>query len=81
MGDVAIRLKVLPSGADTNLGRIKDELNKMGAKEIREQPIAFGLKLIDVLFVLPDKEGSNLEEKIQKIPGVGSVETESITLI
>ena len=83
MGDVAISLKVLPSSAEVDLGKIKAELQAMGAKEVREKDIAFGLKMIEVLFVIPDEEGAapGLEEKIQKIEGVGSVETEGVTLI
>jgi translation elongation factor aEF-1 beta len=81
MGNVAIRLRIMPDGTDIDLEPIKSELKKMGAKDVREQAVAFGLKALDVLFVVPDKGGSDLEGQISKIAGVGSVETEGITLI
>jgi len=81
MGDVAIHYKVMPEGPDADLGAIKAELQKLGARDIKETPVAFGIKLLDVLFVMPDKEGPAVEEKIREISGVSSVETESITLI
>ena len=81
MGDVAIRYHVMPEGPDVNLEEIKAKLRVLGAREIQEKPVAFGIKLLDVLFVMPDKEGSTIEDKIREISGVSSVETESITLI
>lgn len=81
MGDVAIRYRVMPDGPDVNLEAVKAQLRVLGAREIKEKPVAFGIKLLDVLFVMPDKEGPAVEEKIREIKGVSSVETESITLI
>jgi translation elongation factor aEF-1 beta len=81
MGDVAIRYHVMPEGPDVDLGAVKAKLHVLGAREIKEQPVAFGIKLLDVLFVMPDKEGQTIEDKIREIEGVGSVETESVTLI
>ncbi len=81
MGDVAVTYKILPQGIDTDMNAIRTKLNQLGAKQVKEQPIAFGLKLIEVLFIIPDKEGPKVEEELRKIPGVASVETESITLV
>jgi len=81
MGDVAVRYHVMPEGPDVDLNAIKAKLHALGAREIKERPVAFGIKLLDVLFVMPDKEGPAVEEKIRAIEGVSSVETESITLV
>ena len=81
MGDVAIHYRVMPEGPDTNLEEIKAKLRVMGAREVHERPVGFGVSFLDVLFVVPDKEGPALEEKIRAIIGVESVETESITLV
>lgn len=81
MGDVAIRYHVMPEGAEVNLEEIKAKLRALGAREIQEKPVAFGIKLLDVLFVMPDKDGQIVEEKVRSIEGVSSVETESVTLI
>ena len=71
----------MPDGPDVNLEELKAKLRVLGARDIKEQPVAFGIKLLDVLFVMPDKEGSAVEDKIREIEGVSSVETESVTLI
>jgi len=81
MGDVAITFKVLPEGMETDIGAIRARLLVMGAKHIKEVPIAFGLKMLEVLFVVPDSKGPDLEEEIKKIKGVASVETEGVTLV
>ena len=81
MGDVAVHLKVMPASPEVDLEKVKAELLAKGAKQVDVKPVAFGLKLLDVLFVVPDEKGSKLEEEISEIDGVGSVETESVTLV
>lgn len=80
MGNVAIHYRVMPESAGTDLKAIKQELERLGARKIEERPIAFGLKGLDVIFIIPDSSVSELEEKIRAIAGVESVETESVTL-
>ncbi len=80
MGNVAIHYRVMPESAETDLGKIKKAAEKLGAKKIEEKPIAFGLKALDVIFIVPDSSTSELEEKLRAIEGVASVETESVTL-
>lgn len=80
MGDVAISFNIMPSDPAT-IGAVKSEIQKMNPKQITEKPIGFGLKLLEVLFIVPDKQGNDLEEKLKKVPGVASVETEGITLV
>lgn len=80
MGNVAIHYKVMPVSAETDLKKIRKELEKLGAKKVEERHIAFGLKALDAIFIVPDTSTSELEDKIAKIAGVNSVETESVTL-
>ena len=81
MGDVAIRFRVMPEDPSKSLDELRSKILKMGAREVVERPIAFGIKFLDVLFVVPDSEGGEFDEKLKKLDGVGSVETEGITLI
>ena len=54
----------------------------MEIKSTLEKPIAFGLKFLEVLLVMPDKEGTDkIEEEIKSIEGVQSVESGDITLL
>ena len=82
MGMVAITFNIMPSSPEEDINHIKKELQKIGAKEIKEKPIGFGLKSLEVLFMEDDKKGlGNIEEKINKIKGVGSVEAGDVTLV
>ncbi|MFH0832690.1 MAG: elongation factor 1-beta [Candidatus Aenigmatarchaeota archaeon] len=87
MGDVAVSLRVMPSGTDVNLERIKKEIRaiveeKARLKSLEEKPIAFGLSAVEVLFIVPDSSGfSEIESAIAEIDGVESVEAGDITLL
>ena len=84
MGIVALTLKVMPEGPQTNMEAIKAAIKKeIKVKEIREKPLGFGLKYLEVLLLVEDVAGgsSKIEEIISCIPGVASVEAEDITLL
>ena len=87
MGQVAVTLRVMPESVETNIDEIKDaiehlRLGEIRLKEIRTENMAFGLKSLKVLFLMPDHGGTDrIEEAIKEIPGVAEVETGEITLI
>ena len=85
MGDVAARIRVMPSSADIDIDALVDKIrNAVSPKDVAVTPIAFGLKAIDVMVVVPDgTEGgtSSIEEKLRAIEGVESAETTDVTLI
>ncbi len=88
MGKVGITVKVLPKDINVDLERIKEEIvnlkEKLGAEsiEIKEIPIAFGLKALIVGIIREESLGtSGIEEEISKIEGVGEVTIESATLL
>ena len=79
---VAITFHVLPDSPEEDINKIKKELEKLGSKQIKEKPIGFGLKALEVLFMEDDKKGiGDIEEKIRKIKGIGSVEAGDVTLV
>ena len=82
MGMVAITFNVMPASPEEDMNKIKKELEKLGAKQIKEKPIGFGLNALEVLFMEDDKKGiGDIEEKIRSIKGIGSVEAGDITLV
>ncbi|MBI3190706.1 elongation factor 1-beta [archaeon] len=83
MGLVAVTFKIMPEGPETDINKIKSELQaNANVKEIKEIPIAFGIKLIEVLLVFEDKEGiGSIEQKLRSIEGVASVESGDVTLL
>jgi elongation factor 1-beta len=87
MGTVAVTLKVMPESPTVDLEKIKSEIRKkiknVRIKGIEEKPVAFGLKLLEILLILPDAKGGTdaIEEEIRSIKGVASVETGEVTLL
>ncbi len=85
MGDVAAKIRVMPSSPDEDLNNIISKIREMvDVSDIQITPIAFGLKAIDVVVVIPDgTEGgtSPVEEKLRAIDGVESAETIDVTLL
>jgi elongation factor 1-beta len=86
MGSVAITFRVLPDDPETDLERIKSRIRERlegSLRDLREQPVAFGLNAILAVAVVNDAEGGSdrLEQSLAAIPGVGSVETVDVTLV
>lgn len=87
MGQVAATLKIMLKSPEVDVEQIKACIRKIHLgeshiHEIKVENMAFGLKLIKVLFVMPDHGGTDrLEEQIKEIEGVGEVETGEITLL
>lgn len=85
MGKVAVTLNIMPESPETDMTEIKEALKRLGVevKSTTEKPVAFGLKMLEVLLVMEDREGGldALQEKIEKIKGVESVEAGDVSLI
>ena len=81
MGQVGVKVKVMPESPDTDLEAIKTgaktevEAQEGILNNYVEEPIAFGLKALIATITLPeDKDTEILEEIFKKQPGVQSVE-------
>lgn len=85
MGDVGIAIKVMPSSPEINLEEVSKKIKeKINVQDFRIEPLAFGLKALKILVVVPDKEGANtdkIENMIKQIEGVETVEIENVSLI
>ena len=89
MGTVALTFRIMPESPETDLNKIKAEIknvvSKHGSielKSIEEKPIAFGLKALELLITMPDRQGTDkLEEEMANIDGVASVEAGDVTLL
>jgi elongation factor 1-beta len=80
MGDVIIVFRIIPEGMD-KFDQVKKSLGKLEPQRLEEEEVAFGLKALVFTKIVPDEEGglTNLEEKIQKISGVQTCETVTIS--
>lgn len=87
MAQVIVTLKIMPESPEVDL----DDINKQVIQKITEfsgetetrssqEPIAFGLKALKVIFVSEESKGSvdALEEMIKGIEGVQSVEVTDV---
>ena len=86
MGFVAITFRIMPDDPQTDLEAIKSRVRGTLAgalRDLREQPVAFGITAILAIAVVSDAAGGTeeLERSVAAIPGVGSVETVDVTLV
>jgi len=86
MGDVAVYVRIMPEGTDTDMNKILEGVKEALGDKLRSaeiKPFVFGLKVIEAVFTVPDEEGvlDNEVEKIQKIEGVQNVEVLEVTLV
>ncbi len=88
MGNVIMKIRVMPSDVDVDLEKILNEVKNIQIEglELRDhsiQPIAFGLKALVLVAVMPDTGGigDRYIEEISKIEGVESVEVEAMELL
>lgn len=82
MARVAIIFKVYPKEGMLEKA-ISNIRSKMNPKSMQAEDVAFGIKVIKVLFTFDDNEttGSNIEDQLKKIDGVGEIDVEEETLI
>ncbi|MFH1054208.1 MAG: elongation factor 1-beta [Candidatus Woesearchaeota archaeon] len=87
MAQVVITLKIMPTSPEVDLSSIIDEVSRMiiefaGETDIKteEEPIAFGLKALIVMFVSDEAKGAteDLEAEISGIEGVQSIEVTDV---
>ena len=82
IGLVAAVFKLMPEG-DASVENIKKEIkSKFRVQDMKEVPVGFGIKLLEVMLIFDDKKGiGSVEEELTKIHGVASVESGDATLI
>ncbi|MBU4492740.1 MAG: elongation factor 1-beta [Nanoarchaeota archaeon] len=86
MTDVVITLRIMPESPDTDLKAIEEKAKifiaeyggEVGKVEI--QPVAFGIKSLNLIFVSNEDIGSTdkLEQNVSSIEGVNSVEVTDV---
>ncbi|MBR9690816.1 elongation factor 1-beta [Candidatus Woesearchaeota archaeon] len=84
MANAVVTIKLMPDSPEINLEDVKDEaLSKIeafagkGDTKTEIIPVAFGLKSLNIIFIMDESLGSpeELEKDIASIEGVNSVET------
>ena len=87
MAQVVVSLRIMPNDTSVDLHKLESKAKEeivdfCDSKEFRAsiEPIAFGLKALNILFVMEESKGSTekLEQKIKEIEGVESVEVTDV---
>jgi len=87
MASVVVTLRIMPNDTSIDLSNVESRAKKeivdfCNSKEFKTsiEPIAFGLKALNIIFVMDESKGSTekLEEKIKLIKGVESVEVTDV---
>ncbi|RNJ26202.1 elongation factor 1-beta [Halosegnis longus] len=84
MGQVAVKMKVMPQSPDVDLDALQDRLEQSlpeGAKinGFQREDVAFGLVALLPTVIVPDDAGGSgaVEEAFSTVEGVESLEVES----
>lgn len=87
MANVVVSLRIMPSDTSIDLSKTESEVKReivkfCNSKEFKTeiQPIAFGLKALNIIFVMDESKGSTeaLEQRISQIEGIESVEVTDV---
>jgi len=87
MADVVVTMKIMPLSPEIDLAKLESEaldrihnFTGMDNHKVEQEPVAFGLKALKIMFVMDEAKGSTdaLEEDITKIEGVNSVEVTDV---
>lgn len=87
MASIVVTLRIMPEGPDTDLSVVETEARKhiiaFTGKSVfksEQKPVAFGLKALEIMFVMDEAKGSTeaMEKKIAAGSGVSSVEVTDV---
>jgi len=86
MAQVVVTLKIMPDSPEVDLSKIeekvKDKITHFGGEvgKTEQEPIAFGLKALKLIFVMDESIGSTekLEEDIKTLKSVQSVDVTDV---
>ncbi|MBI2650232.1 elongation factor 1-beta [Candidatus Woesearchaeota archaeon] len=87
MAQVVVTLRIMPKSIEADLHELESKAKKeivkfCNSREFKAsiEPIAFGLKALNIIFVMDESKGSTekLEKKISQIEAVESVEVTDV---
>ena len=87
MTNVIVTIKIMPSSPEVDLAKLGEDVQKHilefageGETKVSEEPIAFGLKSLNIIFIMDEALGSPdaLEETVRGLEGVQSVEVTDV---
>ena len=90
MAMVIVKMRVMPENPEIDLNALEKTLSEKinsfcgkdnAVKGVQVNPVAFGLKALDITFAVDEKRGDTepLELELAKIEGVNSIEVTSVS--
>ncbi|KUG19311.1 translation elongation factor 1 beta subunit [hydrocarbon metagenome] len=77
-------MKIMPESPEVDIGALKESIRTQvpETRDIREEPIGFGLVALKIAVIVPDEAGAPdaVEQKLRELEGVGSAEIVELTL-
>ncbi len=80
-GSVMVTFKIMPEGVETDMEALQEKVKeKVNPSKSQIIPIAFGLKSLVIVKVIPEKDGEmeRVEKQIRSISGVKEVEVTNV---
>ena len=87
MGRAVVTVKIMPDNPEVDLNKIEEESKKIileivgeGDMNVSQEPVAFGLMSLNIIFVMDETLGSPdvVSEKISELEGVNSAEISDV---
>ena len=87
MGSAVVTVKIMPDNPEVDLNKIEEESKKIileivgeGDMNVSQEPVAFGLMSLNIIFVMDETLGSPdvVSEKISELEGVNSAEISDV---
>ncbi|MCK5476623.1 MAG: elongation factor 1-beta [Candidatus Aenigmarchaeota archaeon] len=83
---VLVSFKIMPESVDSDFEKMKkniEEKHKGIVENFKIEDIAFGIKMLRVLYLVGDESGitDKLQSELEKIDGIESVECDCVTLV
>ena len=80
MGDVICVYRITPDSVE-GFESVKKAVETLKPQRLNTEPVAFGLNAVIATFLVPEKDGAleELENSLNSIENVGSVELENMT--
>ena len=84
--NVLATFRVMPESVDVDLSAVESRIRELDIgdiKEMKQEDIAFGLKQLTVLVLMPDEGGllEKIEGELCEVEGVDDAENTNVTLI
>lgn len=86
MAEVVVTLKIMPESPEVDLEKVQKKadslISEFGGEvgKVKIEPVAFGLKALNLFFVMDEAKGATdeLEKNVTQVQGVNSVEVTDV---